>query len=98
MLRAFERMGQGVLYHLGENSLLVRGTEQLPCRVNVEHDVAMAGPYDDAMLTRDVVSLPGRFLAKVGDEVIHPDGRYRLDGVLANNGVIHRFVGMKLAL
>ena len=29
MLRAFERMGQGVLYHLGENSLLVRGTEQL---------------------------------------------------------------------
>lgn len=91
MLGAFERLGKSVLRHLGQDALLLSGGITVPCRVNIERGVQVAGPYDDATYTRDVATLLKATGAKAGDRIEHPDGTFVLDGLILDNGVSLRY-------
>lgn len=93
---AFVRATKRVLRRLGEDALL-RG---VPCgKVNVEHGVQFEG-YDgeraasrgDVAMQRDVATIDAAFLPRIGDPLVHPDGNYRLDALLEDNGTSRRFV------
>lgn len=96
MIGAFKRLGVGVLRHLGEDSFLLQDGARIPCRVNIEHDVAVAGPYGDAVLQKDIMSFLVEVGARQNDLIEHPDGTYRLDETLSENGSLHRFVVTKV--
>lgn len=96
MIPAFVRATKRVLRRLGEDALL-RG---VPCgKVNVEHGVQFEG-YDgdrassrgDVALQRDVATIDNIYLPRIGDLLVHPDGSYRLDALLEDNGQSRRFV------
>lgn len=91
MSGAFERLAKSVLNRLGQDAFLVSGASTTPCRANVEHGVQVAGAYDDAVFNRDVATLDRALGAKVGDTLQHPSGKYKLDGMLADNGFTVRF-------
>ena len=97
MIEAFKRIGPGVLLHMGQGAFLLRGADRTPCRANVEFDVVMDGPYNDAMVQYDLVTVHPSVGARLGDIVEHPDGTYRLEKVVANNGTLCRFAGVKVA-
>lgn len=96
MAGAFERLAQSVLRHLGQDAFLLVGATSTPTRVNIEHAVAMAGPYDDGAFPRDVATLPAAAKAKLGDSVQIGTDVYLLDGVISTNGQLHRFTVTKV--
>lgn len=96
MIPAFVRATKRVLSRVGEDALL-RG---VPCgKVNIEHGVQFDG-YDgdraasrgDVTLQRDVATILNEFSPRIGDVLEHPDGSYRLDGLLEDNGTSRRYV------
>lgn len=86
-LSAFQRMSQGVLTLLGEDSTL-RGT--VPCKVNVEKGVQVS--IDDVIYERDVATISNDLNPVVGDSLDHPFGQYNLDRKLQNTGYNTRFI------
>ena len=86
-LSAFQRMSQGVLNLLGEDSML-RGT--VPCKVNVEKGVQVS--IDDVIYERDVATISNDLNPVVGDSLDHPFGLYDLDRKLQSNGYNTRFI------
>lgn len=92
MAGANERLARSVLRHLGQDALLLQGTTSKTVRVNVERGVQVMGPYEDAVMSRDVATIDSRDGAKVGDELQHPKGNYVLDGLMQDNGYTQRFV------
>lgn len=91
MSGAFERLARSVLTRLGEDASLVSGLVTTTVRANIEHGVQVTGSYDDAVMLRDILTLEKSAGAKVGDTLIHPEGTYRIDGLLLNNGYTQRF-------
>lgn len=94
---AFERLAQSVLRHLGQDAFLLSGADTTPTRANIEHAVALAGPYDDGAFPRDVATLSAALGAKLGDRLRIGSDTYTLDGVVATNGYLHRFTVIKAA-
>lgn len=92
MLAVFQRMTQGVLAIMGEDSFL-RGT--VPCRVNIEHGVQVIGQDTDVIVERSVATIAMQHTPKVGDTLTHPDGAYKLDAIYADNGSSRRFILIK---
>ena len=88
---AFGRLAKSVLNRLGQDAFLVSGATTTPCKANIEFGVQIAGAYDDAVFSRDVVTLDHGLGAKVGDLLRHPSGNYRLDGLSLYNGYTVRF-------
>lgn len=86
-MNAFQRMSQGVLNLLGEDSTL-RGT--VPCKVNVEKGVQVS--IDDMIYERDVATISNDLNPVVGDSLDHPFGQYNLDRKLQSNGYNTRFI------
>jgi len=93
MLAAFQRMSNGVLALLGEDSFL-RDSE--PCRVNIEHGVQTIGSDGETVVDRSIATISSTMTPKVGDRLVHPDGIYRLDAETANSGVNKRFILLPL--
>ena len=93
MLAVFQRMSQGVLAVMGEDSLLRGNT---PCRVNIEHGVQVVGMdtmrEDNIVVERSVGTIDVSHMPKVGDALTHPDGTFRLDAIYADNGSNKRFI------
>ena len=85
----FRRMSDTVLTLLGENSTL-RGS--VPCKVNIEHGVQVTGEDGLMVLERSVATISAAHNPKVGDMLTHPDGTYRLDVQMGNNGYNKRFI------
>lgn len=92
MLAVFQRMAQGVLTVLGEDSFL-RGS--VPCRVNIEHGVQTVGSDDNIVVEKSVATISITVLPKVGDTLTHPDGNFKLDTLFSDNGTTVRFILIK---
>lgn len=90
MTRAiFQRMSNTVLALMGEDCTL-RGN--VPCRANIEHGVQVTGEDGLMVLERSVATIGAEHEPKVGDVLTHPDGTYRLDVQMGNNGFNKRFM------
>lgn len=88
----FGRLAKSVLRRLGQDAFLHSGVSILPCRVNIEHGVQVTGEYGDATFERDVATFDlSEVQPKQGDGLVHPDGNYKLDGLLQNNGYTVRY-------
>lgn len=90
----FQRMSGTVLALLGEDSTL-RGT--VACRVNIEHGVQVTGDDGLMVLERSVATIGAEHDPKVGDTITHPDGTYKLDVQMGNNGFNKRFILLPVA-
>ena len=93
MLAVFQRMRQGVLAVMGEDSFL-RGS--VPCRVNIEHGVQVIGSDDNVVVERSIATIDGSLEPKVNDALSHPDGTYKLDAIYQDNGINPRFILIKV--
>lgn len=93
MLELFQRATAGVLSILGEDSVL-RGT--VPCKVNIEHGVQLAGYDDNVVVDKDVATIDKTHNPKVGDSLTHPDGNFKLDAKIEDKGAYARFVVLKV--
>lgn len=93
MLAVFQRMTQGVLTVMGEDSFL-RGSE--PCRCNIEHGVQVIGSEHDVVVERSVATIAASLAPKVGDSLTHPDGEFRLDALFTDNGTLRRYILLKV--
>lgn len=96
MIPAFVRASKRVLGRLGEDALL-RGA---PCgKVNIEHGVQFEG-FDgeraasrgDVTMQRDVATIHKDYNPRIGDVLQHPDGVFRLDALVEDDGQTRRFV------
>lgn len=90
----FARASQRVLDKLGEDALL-RG--EPAGKVNVEHNVelnaGMLGTAEDNYVLRySVATISGTYAPKVGDLLDHPDGSFKLDRRIDDNGYLQRFI------
>lgn len=92
MLAVFQRMTQGILSVLGEDSLL-RGA--VPCRVNIENGVQVVGNDESLVVEKDVATFDIALDPKVGDTLVHPNGSYKLDALFSDNGYSRRFILIK---
>lgn len=98
MIPAFVRATKRVLGRLGEDSLL-RG--EPAGKVNIEHGVQFEG-YDGERATArgdvvgqlDVATILNIYNPKIGDLLQHPDGNYRLDLLIEDNGQSRRYIVM----
>lgn len=91
------RASQRVLDKLGEDALL-RGAPA--GKVNVEREVELnAGMLktaeDNYVLRYTVATIDAQYLPKVGDMLEHPDGTFRLDRRVEDNGYNQRFIVVK---
>jgi hypothetical protein len=99
MLDLFRTAAKDALSLLGEGSLL-RGT--VPCHVNIEHGVQVEGfdfnPTQERYVTynKDVVTIEAVHDPKVGDTLTHPEGSFKLDVMLTDDGGYRRFVVLKV--
>ncbi len=108
MIRAFERLTEGVLAVLGEDALF-NGTTLT--RINVEYDVQFvtadedeATRRGDLSVSRDVATIKLTLNPRIGDSFrfVDADGvpqgvTYRLDRLVDGNGYSKRFVVLKVA-
>ena len=89
---AFGRLAKSVLRRLGQDAFLHSGVTITPCRVNIEHGVQTTGEYSDAVFERDVATFDlAEVQPKSGDTLVHPEGAYKLDGKLQDNGYTTRY-------
>lgn len=93
----FSRMSEVLLATLGRPSYL-RG-EPDPVRINIEHDVALAGMgaeqasyRGDYVAQKDVATIPSVLQPKAGDTFVQDGVTYTLEALLKDNGVNRRFV------
>lgn len=93
MLSLFKQATKSALSLLGESAFL-RG--DVPCQVNVEHGVQLAGYEEGVVVERDVAQIDADVLPEVGDTLTHPDGTYTLDRLLEDKGAFKRFVLLKV--
>lgn len=82
-------MSSSVLALLGEDAVL-RGI--VSCRVNIEHGVQMEGYGDDMVVERSVATIQKSCNPARGDTLAHPDGTFKLDSIVNDNGHTVRFV------
>lgn len=88
------RAMQSALRLLGEGAFL-RG---VACGdVNIERNVALAPGIGDTaddnyMALYTVATLENAYAPKVGDLLVHPDGSFRLDRLVQNNGITSRYI------
>jgi hypothetical protein len=54
--------------------------------VAVEHGVEITGYQDDQIIRRSVATVSSFISPKKDDVLIHPDGTYKLDALISNNG------------
>lgn len=99
MHSAFGRMTNRVLTILGEDSVLRGEIVTPPRKINIKHGVQFDGygsgtvaSNGDLVLEKSVATVPNEYLPKAGDRLVHPDGDYDLDVLLANNGYSTQFV------
>jgi hypothetical protein len=99
VLDLFKIASKDALSLLGEGSLL-RGN--VPCNVNIEHGVQVEGfdfnPTQERYVTlnKDVVTIEAIHNPKVGDTLTHPEGSFKLDVMLSDDGAYKRFVVLKV--
>jgi hypothetical protein len=97
-LGVFARASQRVLAKIGEDSSLA-GVPIGPVNIqyNLALDALVPGLTDDAAVVRhDVATLPASARPSVGLYLQHPDGEFRLDRKLDDNGYNVRFVVLKV--
>jgi hypothetical protein len=108
MIRAFERLTQGVLAVLGEDALFNGSTRT---RINVEFDVQFitadedeATRRGDLSVPRDVATISVALAPRIGHtfRFVDADGvpmgvTYRLDRLVDGNGYSKRFVVLKVS-
>lgn len=95
-LDIFERMTNGVLALLGEDSFL-RLNE--PCKVAIEHGVetyGMDAQGNQVVYQRSIATFRKTMLPKSGDALTHPDGSYVLDVLHADDGLSVDFILRKV--
>lgn len=91
-MQAFNSLTKAVLAILGKDGFL-RGN--VPCRVNIEHGVQVAGYEEDATYARSVATIVSTLNPRKGDALKHPDGEFVLDGLVADNGYTQRWTVVK---
>lgn len=88
------RAMQSALRLLGEGAFL-RGAA---CgNVSIERNVALSPGIGDTaddnfMATYTVATLENAYAPRVGDLLVHPEGQFRLDRLVQNNGIASRFI------
>lgn len=93
-LGIFARAAERCLAKLGEASSL----DGSPCgNVAIERNVEVfAGLLDQAndnsVVRADVASILSTFNPKVGSVLVHPDGTFKLDRKVSDNGFTRRFI------
>jgi len=60
--------------------------------VNIEHGVQFTGVGDEGVFERSVATIGNTMNPQVGDVLTHPDGTFKLDGKLGNNGYSSRYI------
>jgi hypothetical protein len=84
----FERMHNRLLSLLGEEAVL-RST---PCRVAIEHGVAITGDYGSVVGFRSVATIPADLSPKKGDQLTVGAKAYTLDALDSSDGYTARFI------
>ena len=93
MLELFRAATAAALDILGGDSML-RGS--VPCKVNIEHGVQLAGLDENMVVDRDVATIDKQYNPRVGDSLTHPDGNYTLDVKIEDKEAYARFVVLKV--
>ena len=94
MLAVFQRATQKALAKLGEGSLL----DGSPAgRVNIERDVEVDRglgntAYDNPIVRVSVATIDKQYAPRTGQTLGHPDGTFRLDTLLDENGYSARYI------
>lgn len=98
-LTAFSRLASRLQAHLGLESVLRGEVVDPPRRINVKHGVQFTGYGSEAatyrgdlVLEKSVATILKEYNPKVGDELDHPDGNYKLDTLHADNGYTMQFI------
>ncbi len=60
--------------------------------MNIEHGVQFTGVGEDGVFERSVATISNTMNPQVGDTLTHPDGTFKLDSKLGNNGYSSRYV------
>lgn len=99
MHSAFSRMSQSLLSHFGQEALLRGEVVDPPRRVAIKHGVQMAGYGSDQAMYRgdlitekDLAYVPKSYAPASGDTLQHPDGDYRLDVRIKDDGITETWV------
>lgn len=99
MHSAFSRLSERLLAHYGQESLLRGEVVSPPRRIAVKHGVQLAGyGSEDAMyrgdvvVEKDVAYVPKTYAPAAGDRLQHPDGDYRLDVRLKDDGNMETWI------
>jgi hypothetical protein len=97
MLRAHERLAKSVLRQFGQDAFLIRAdnNQSIPLRASVRFGVETQDA-GGGVFERDVGAVLKTDGAKVGDVLEHPDGRFKLDAKLQDNGYTARFTLQKM--
>ena len=93
-LGVFARASRRILDKLGEDASL-RGAPA--GKVNLEHGVelnaGMLGTADDNYVLRySIATISVEYAPRVGDTLVHPDGTFRLDRLVTDDGYLRRYV------
>lgn len=84
----FARMHDRLLSHLGSEAVL-RGTT--PCRVNVEHGVAVTGEYGEVVGHRTLVHIQSSLQPRSGDALAVGTKTYALDSLESDDSYYARW-------
>ena len=93
MLELFRAATAAALDILGGDSVL-RGS--VPCKVNIEHGVQLAGLDENMVVDKDVATISKVHNPKEGDSLQHPDGSYVLDVKIEDKEAYARFIVLKV--
>lgn len=86
MREIFAMMKQDLLAVMGQEAFL-RG--DVPCRVHIRKGVQTVGSDDNIVANRTVATLDATLNPKRGDTITgHPDGNFKLDAPLKDNGYL----------
>jgi hypothetical protein len=93
MHSAFSRMSERLLSHYGQESLLRGEVVDPPRKIAVRQGVQLSGygseqaMYRGDMVTeRDLAYVPKSYAPAAGNTLQHPDGNYRLDVRIKDDG------------
>lgn len=86
-LAALQALADSVLSRLGQDAFL-QGT---PCRIAIEHGTEIGGYQGDVVMRKSVATLSNQMMPAAGMTVEHPDGDYKLDALIMNNGYNSRY-------
>lgn len=96
---AFARLAQRLLDHYGQESLLRGEVVDPPRKIALKHGVQLAGyGSDEAMyrgdvvVEKDVAYIHKSYAPAAGDRLQHPDGDYRLDSRIRDDGTMETWV------